>query len=74
MTEAQLRKLLPDPDAIGQAEYRTIYDFLLETLADAATFTADDQFEHLVGVLSEFEMWAADLKRTLLTQGRHELA
>jgi hypothetical protein len=58
---------MPDPDAVGQSEYRALYD-LLESVADggsASTSTVADHGE-AVAVLEEVKSWCDSLIDKLL--------
>lgn len=55
-------ELLPNPDDIGQCEYRTIYESIRDTLNDAPE---DERMEIALSMLDEFKMWAKDMKKTL---------
>lgn len=55
-------ELLPDPDDVGQSEYRTIYETLRDTLRDCPE---EERFDLAVSMLDEFEWWAKDIKSRL---------
>lgn len=53
---------LPDPDDIGQSEYRVIYEHMKDTLDDCPE---EEQFDLALAMLGEFKLWADALKNTL---------
>jgi hypothetical protein len=58
---------MPDPDSVGQSEYRALYD-LLESIADSGSMsggTVDDHSE-AVAVLEEVKAWCDSLIDKLL--------
>jgi hypothetical protein len=58
---------LPDPNAVGQSEYRALYE-LLESIADSGSMsggTVDDHSE-AVAVLEEVKAWCDSLIEKLL--------
>lgn len=55
-------RLLPDPDKIGQCEYRVIYDALKDTLEDCPK---EERMELAIAMLDEFEGWAKDIREKL---------
>lgn len=57
-------KCLPDPDNVGQMEYRAIHDHIKEVLDDCPE---EEQFDLAVSMLEEFESWAKELKGLLLS-------
>lgn len=54
--------LLPDPDTVGQCEYRTIHQALKDTLEDCPK---EERMELAINMLDEFEGWAKELKEKL---------
>lgn len=54
--------LLPDPDHVGQMEYRAIHTHMKEVLDDCPE---EEQMELAIGMLDEFEDWAKELKEKL---------
>jgi hypothetical protein len=58
---------MPDPDVVGQSEYRALHD-LLESVADSGSMsggTIDDPSE-AVAVLEEVKYWCDSLIEKLL--------
>ena len=62
---SKILEVFPDPDEVGQAEYRAIYDCIADALAD----TPPQQQAQLVqSMLTEFRAWAQKmLERSGLT-------
>lgn len=56
------RNYLPDPDDIGQSEYRAIYEHMKDALEDCPD---EDRFGLALAMLDEFKLWADALKNTL---------
>lgn len=54
--------LFPNPDEIGQCEYRVIYDALKDTLADCPQ---DERTELAMAMLDEFKGWADAMRNTM---------
>ena len=52
---------IPEPDVVGSAEYRAIYECLDEGLQDVAPF----EHTYAAAVLHEFEHWARSLRTQL---------
>lgn len=57
-------KHFPDPDNVGQMEYRAIHDHIKEVLDDCPE---EERFELAIGMLEEFEGWAKELREKLLS-------
>lgn len=53
----------PDPDHIGQAEYRAIHDLIAEVIEEE--HETDDLVAAAIGALIEVEYWCNDLKDKL---------
>lgn len=64
MTPADAPFRFTDPDHIGESEYRTIYDFCADALADAEPGT---EIEFVVAILEQFEDWARRLRQSILS-------
>lgn len=60
-------ELLPNPDDIGNSEYRAIYDSLKSTLDDCPE---EERFNLAIAMLDEFEFWAKDIKSTLTASSK----
>lgn len=64
-----LSDILPDPDLVGQAEYRAIYELLDSALHDMAVenggYDEAEKFAHLQSILNEFIAHAESMKRRL---------
>lgn len=54
----------PDPDNVGQMEYRAIHDHIKEVLDDCPE---EERFDLAVSMLDEFEWWAKELKDKLIS-------
>lgn len=57
-------KNFPDPDDVGQMEYRAIHTHMKEVLDDCPE---EERFKLAIGMLEEFEGWAKELKDKLLS-------
>ena len=55
-------ELLPNPDDIGQMEYRAIHTHMKEVLDDCPE---DEQMSLALGILKEFKGWAKSMRKTL---------
>lgn len=55
-------KCFPDPDSIGQSEYRVMYEHLRETLDDCPE---KERFELASSMLDEFESHARSMRADL---------
>jgi hypothetical protein len=56
---------MPDPDVVGQSEYRALYD-LLESLADGGSASTVVDHSEAVAVLEEVKSWCDSLIDKLL--------
>jgi hypothetical protein len=56
--------LLPNPDEIGQSEYRYIHQCLFDVLPDCPK---EERLELAVAILDEFEGWAKHLKEKIVS-------
>jgi hypothetical protein len=58
---------MPDPDSVGQSEYRALYD-LLESIADHGSMSDSNVDDHseAVAVLEEVKYWCDSLIEKLL--------
>lgn len=74
--------IFPDPNAIGQSEYRAIFDLVqdaydswLDDLLGGPTnnWTDYDVLIEIIGLLEEIESWTVQLKRTCLAK-QNEIA
>jgi hypothetical protein len=63
-----LRNLLPDPDALGQSEYRAIYDCIMASWPDIDEDyeTDKEKISHVIDMLDEFSTWADNLKKDMI--------
>lgn len=57
-----IMKCFPDPDEVGQSEYRAIHDCLKDTLEDCPK---KERFDLAMSMLDEFELWAKSMKSNL---------
>lgn len=55
-------ELLPNPDDIGQMEYRAIHMHMKEVLDDCPE---EERMSLAMGILEEFEGWAESMRKTL---------
>ena len=55
-------ELLPNPDDIGQMEYRAIHTHMKEVLDDCPQ---EERMELALGILKEFKGWAKSMRKTL---------
>jgi hypothetical protein len=55
-------ELLPNPDDVGQSEYRAIYEHLKDTLDDCPQ---SERMDLAIAMLCEFEEWARHIKGRL---------
>ena len=58
--------LFPDPDNVGESEYRAMYDFLDGVLADmddeAESYSDDEKLTHVWAILNSFIDTAVSMK------------
>jgi len=52
----------PDPDEIGQMEYRAIHTHMKEVLDDCPE---EERMSLALGILKEFKGWAKSMRKTL---------
>ena len=55
-------ELFPDPDDIGQMEYRAIHTHMKEVLDDCPE---EERMSLALGILKEFKGWSKSMKKTL---------
>jgi hypothetical protein len=60
-------ELLPNPDDIGQMEYRAIHTHMKEVLDDCPQ---EERMELALGILKEFKGWAKSMKKTLKSSSK----
>ena len=60
-------ELLPNPDNVGQMEYRAIHDHIKEVLDYCPE---EERFDLAISMLDEFEFWAKDIKSTLMASSK----
>jgi hypothetical protein len=53
---------LPNPDTVGQSEYRCLHDFLEESLG---ALGEENEVENAISLLDEIKDWCDDLQRKL---------
>lgn len=68
MTRSELYRLLPDPDAVGQTEYRVLHDCLVDSVNEWISSESEDITGFVVAVLSEVSEWTSHLL-TLISSG-----
>lgn len=62
---------LPDPDDVGQSEYRALHDLLADALEDAANMKCDPA-DYCLEVLDNVEVWVRNIKEKLWQVRRKE--
>lgn len=68
MTRSELYHLLPDPDVVGQTEYRILHDCLVDSVNEWISSESEDIAGFAVAVLSEVSEWTSHLL-TLISSG-----
>ena len=68
MTRSELYRLLPDPDAVRQTEYRVLHDCLVDSVNEWISSESEDITGFVVAVLSEVSEWTSHLL-TLISSG-----
>ena len=58
------KTIFPDPDVVGQSEYRAIYDTVSDGIDGRTTMNSDDQ-ELVCDMLAEFEDWGKSLREKM---------
>lgn len=52
----------PDPDTVGQSEYRAIHTCIGDALDDCPE---EERMDLALGMLKEFKAWAKSMRKTL---------
>lgn len=65
----QISDILVDPDVVGEAEYRALYDFLNGVWKDMddeeGSYSDDQKFAQMVAILIEFQSCAEEMRRRI---------
>lgn len=57
MNRTDLYRLLPNPDEVGQSEYRTLHNLLVDSINEWISSENEDIREFSVSVLTELAGW-----------------
>lgn len=65
-----IKNILPDPDQIGQSEYRAIHELLMDALPYGSEDTENEVIENAMGIADEVLQWAQEVHRLLVIAQR----
>lgn len=57
MNRTQLYSMLPDPDEVGQSEYRMIHNYLVDSINEWGAQDGEDISEFILSVNHEIRGW-----------------
>jgi hypothetical protein len=61
MNKEHLYSLLPNPDEVGSAEYRTLHNLLVDAVNEWSEDDSHDVFGFAMSVLSELSHWTSTI-------------
>lgn len=72
MNRIQLYSVLPDPDEVGQSEYRMIHNYLVDAINEWDAQGGEDISEFVLSVNHEIRGWTTLIDQLVSRQGHDE--